>query len=1758
MGCHFPGKSNHSAAFWEFLNSDEDGVIPVPGDRWDWRKFTANQHPAEAGRSYLKEGGFLQHDIFGFDAAFFGISTREAETLDLQQRLLLEVAYQAIEDAGLCCSTDTAQAVGVFMGGFTLDNMVSRFSNLSRDSLESTDAMGSTMALLANRLSYSFNFNGPCLTLDTACSSSLVAVHLACESIRRGECAVALAGGVNVMLNAEASVMMSRGGFLSPTCRCHSFDSAADGYVRAEGAGVVVLKDYQQALADGDRIHALIRATGVCHDGKTAGMALPDSQAQQALMQSVCAQAGLEPGQLDYVEAHGTGTKAGDQAEIASIHNAYNSESAARAQPLVVGSVKSKFGHAEAAAGIAGLIKAVLVLKHGRVPAQLHFNQPSPDLKLEERGIVIPANADTCGGYTFTRAGINSFGYGGTNAHAIIEAADPRQQTNAVCDPAVSANLLRIVSLSARDKAALAALAGQAADLLEGVRDAAGLLDWAYSQTTRRARLSHALTVPFADREQMIRQLRAYSREGELSEGLFHRSAGQSFNAKGIVFVCTGMGPQWWGMGRSLYESSEAFRSAAQRCDAIFTRLAGWSILTEMLADEASSRMSKTEVAQPANAVLQIALAAVLEEAGVTPTVVVGHSVGEVTAAYLSGSLSLEDTICVAYHRSRLQQTLEGVGGMLAVGLSEAAMQPYLQDPAAAAVEIAAVNSPGSVTLAGPREALQQLDAQLADEQIFARMLQVEIPYHSSAMDPIRKDLRNALRGLQPQASRLPFVSTVTARVLDGEQLQAGYWWNNVRKPVRFQAAFEALLEDGYDCFVELGPHPVLRRSMQEIVQARGEEVCLVSTLLRTEAEVPRLQRALGELWQQGVDLPFGQYFAGGRVIDLPGYPFQRESLWRETTAILQDRAGRPDAHVFLQKEEVSTAEAWSVSLNRNYFPFLDDHVIQGTPLWPGAGFVESALALNLERNGGQAVTLSEISFQRMLPLNVSPSQQLITCMDADRRRWTVNSVDASDSNAWKVHAEGTLHEGLLIDVPPAVVPGSLYEAMEPLDAADYYRQLKDFGLEYGDCFRTIQRLYREGSTVVVELALDEGLLPEADRYQVHPALLDGAFQAFLLFANDAHAGTWIPVSVETLHFLQPVGARAVARVELSQFSTSKCQGSVTLYNDRGEPCLIVRGAVFRPLPAQSEQLLKDLYVTQLMPLKSAPMPVDAMAQGGWAVMVDGGAWAERLAALLAGQADVACHSLSDPSDWGDLAASAAQCIYIVDLQAADAIAEAIMGLVQCVQQAVRVGVPRLTLLTRGVYECTAGSAELNLANATATGLLSVLANEWPELELRLIDYQERLEDVGLTALLEELRSEIYANEICLAAQSRWHPVWTTAHDDFLQLPRTRRPLNPATETARLVPAHDQSLSGLCHVAEPRRQPAVDEVEIDVHCAGLNFKDLLKATGRIVPTATEDTFSGDTLGLECSGVVRHVGAAVDGLQVGDRVSAFSPEGCLGSRITVDAARVTRVDDAVSLEDAACVVPWVTAHYGLISQAHLAEGETVLVHSGAGGVGLAAIQVAHQAGAKVIASASSAAKRDYLLALGVFAVVDSSSLRFVEQVRACTHGKGVDVVLNALSGQALQQSFQLLSEGGRFIEIGKRDILENRALPMAVFNRNISFISVDLDRILKNDPGRIAGSVAYLWQGLRTGQLKALPAQAFPVAELSEAFKAMASRERIGRVNLAYDPEVALPVETVESVEVGADGCYLITGGRQGLGLAIAKEFASRGLGSLFW
>ncbi|VFM97882.1 MAG: Acyl transferase domain-containing protein [Candidatus Kentron sp. G] len=1168
MGCRFPGGASSPDRFWDLLVRGIDAIVDVPGDRWDERKYYS-PNPNRPGKMHARQAGFLQERIDEFDPLFFGISPREAEWLDPQQRLLLEVTYEALEDAGLSMETLRGSGTGVFIGGFALDNKVQKLSPIGRNDIDAQTPTSATMAMLANRISYIFDWQGPSITLDTACSSSLVAAHYACESLWNDTCALVVTGGSNVMFRPEYPIAMSKGGYLSTHSRCKAFDADALGYVRGEGAGAIVLKRLSRARADGDRIYALIRGAGVNQDGRTAGISLPNPKAQEALIRRVYRQANIEAGDVRLVEAHGTGTKAGDPAEIAAL-NAVLSEGRNAGEKVFVSSVKTNIGHLEAAAGVAGLIKTALCLQHNRAVPSLHFHRPNPEIDFEQTVLKVPTQVEALPDDGASYASINSFGYGGTNAHLVLQRhAEPKKapetpETIRLPDRPLSE---RFIVLSAQSENALQTLAGRYADFLS--HSQANLSDIAYSINCRRGHHTHRLSLAVASKEELAQKLRAYAGNRFLGPGMADGKCLGDIHPK-LVLVYTGMGPQWWAMGRELLSSSRLFRETAEECDAIFRRLAGWSILAAMEADEAASRMSETQVAQSANFVIQTGLTALWRAWGITPDAVVGHSVGEVGAVHAAGALSLEDAILVSYHRSRLQQTRAGLGTMLAVGLGEEealALIDGFDD-----ISIGAINSPSTVTLSGNRETLRAVAEVLEEQGTFHRFLQVELPYHSPIMDPLEEELKACLAPLSPRKEEVPIYSTALGTRLPGGQWDAGYWWRNVRQPVRFASAARQLMEDGFETFVQIGPHPVLTEAIRECAGDAGREVTSLPSLVRGQPEGEKLHESLGRLFAMGYSPDWRAISAPGKYIELPGYPWQRERYWQENERAREDRLGG-EGHPFLTANLRAPNPAWEVEINELYFPYLHDHRIQGATVWPGAAYVEAAFALHERLTGEAPCTLEGIEFHRMLVVDPDKIQRLRISWHEKSRTLTVHCAEDEDRPDWQLHASGTMLSRSTGARTTSIALESIRDQCRTVMTADcLYDRFAARGLDYGPHFRTIEAIHVGENRVLAKLWSHAGSADDTASYLLHPTLLDGAFQSMLAAVDDAEDTVMVPVSLERATLYRAAGHEIWSYVRITRKDAHSLKGDLSLLDVDGNILAEIQGLTCRATPRETRE----------------------------------------------------------------------------------------------------------------------------------------------------------------------------------------------------------------------------------------------------------------------------------------------------------------------------------------------------------------------------------------------------------------------------------------------------------------------------------------------------------------------------------------------------------------------------------------------------------
>ncbi len=869
IGCRFPGADGPSE-FWRLLCGGVDSIGEVPEDRWNGSSFY-DKDPTVPGKMSTRWGGFLK-EIDRFDASFFGISPREAVHMDPQQRLLLEVTWEALEDAGQVRESLSGKPVGVFIGISTYDygGMQLRNPNGIADGYLTT---GSALSIAANRISYFFDFRGPSMAIDTACSSSLVAAHLACQSLQSGESDLALAGGVNAILSPAITIGFSKLKAMAADGRCKAFDARADGFVRSEGAGVVVLKLLSRAIEDGDPIYAVIRSIAVNQDGRTNGLTAPNGLSQEDLVRRALAQGGVAPADVSYVEAHGTGTVLGDPIELNALGNVLR-EGRSAGSRCAVGSVKANVGHLEAAAGVAGLVKVALSLKHREIPPSIHFQEPNPFIAFDDLPLVVQEDLAPWPGPGPAYACVSSFGFGGTNACAVLQEAPAAEPANEI-EPVEGQNYL--LPLSASSPAALRARATSYRVLLQTRNAGARLRDISYTASRRRTHLDHRLAIVARGPADLVERVEAFER-GESRPGMSsgRRAAGRRPK---LAFVFSGHGTQWLGMGRALLSKERVFREELEACARVLSSEVSWSLLELLHSDESEAELGRVGVVQPAVFAIQVALAALWRHFGIEPDAVVGHSMGEVAAAHVAGSLTLEDAAKVICRRSQLLKRISGQGAMASVDLSADEARDVLNGYENR-VSIGAVNSRRATVLSGEPEALTEILKTLEGRGVGSRPVKTDVAFHGPQVDPLTASLLQELEGLRPRPASLPLYSTVTGSICQGSELDAAYWARNLREPVVFATAVRALSEDGHDVFVEVSPHPALLPAIQQ--ELNDPDVVLLASMKRGEDEQAVMLGSLGVLYTRGRPVAWERLCPEGRTVSLPSYPWQRERFWIE------------------------------------------------------------------------------------------------------------------------------------------------------------------------------------------------------------------------------------------------------------------------------------------------------------------------------------------------------------------------------------------------------------------------------------------------------------------------------------------------------------------------------------------------------------------------------------------------------------------------------------------------------------------------------------------------------------------------------------------------------------------------------------------------------------------------------------------------------------------------------------------------------------
>ncbi|TSC24493.1 type I polyketide synthase [Corallococcus sp. Z5C101001] len=1177
--CRLPGARDLDS-FWGLLRDKRDAIREVPADRWDIDAWY-DPDPDAPGKMSSRHGGFLER-VDGFDPQFFGITPREAVSLDPQQRLLLEVTWEALEHAGQAPSRLFKSQTGVFVGIGNSEYAQRLLGTQDASRIDAYLSTGNALSVAAGRLSYTLGLVGPCMAVDTACSSALVTVHLACQSLRSGECSLALAGGVNLLLSPQLFVNFSRARMLAPDGRCKPFDAAANGYVRSEGCVMVVLKRLSDALADGSPILALIRGSAVNQDGPSGGITVPSGPAQQAVIRGALESGGVDPSQVRFVETHGTGTSLGDPIEAGALGAVFGA-SHTRNRPLVIGSVKSNVGHLENAAGIAGLLKVVLALKHEALPPSLHFQRPSPHIPWEQ----LPLDVATellpwPSGQGRRLAGVSSFGFSGTNVHVVLEEAPSpdaipaRPVELSTGGEPTQERPAHLLPLSARTEPALRELARSYAAHL-GAHPDLPLADVCYSAGTGRSQFAHRLAITAATSAEAQEALSAFSEGREAASAV----AADGATPPKVAFLFTGQGSQYARMGRQLYDTEPAFRRTVDECEALLHPHLGAPLLPVLFAEGAeASRLDETRFTQPALFVLEYAMASLLRSWGIEPAFVMGHSVGEYAAACLAGVFSLEDGLKLIAARARLMQALPRDGAMVSVTASVQRVQSALR-AVADRVSVASLNGSDSTVISGHAESVRQVAFALQAEGVRVTPLNVSHAFHSPLMEPMLADFAQVARQVRYAAPRLGWVSNLTGALHPAAPPSPDDWVRQVREPVRFAAGMETLEKLGCDTFVEIGPRPTLLGLGRACLPDSRHH--WLPTLRQGQPEGPALLRAVGELYARGasVDWAAVESRAPRKRVTLPAYPFQRQRYWldlpEQPTHGAGPSTGGPALHPLLHRALRSPLVkeiGFESRLGTDTLPFMDDHRIHGIVVVPSASHVSMLVAATELAFGATSCTLRDVLFPQALALPDSGQRTVQVVLtpgaggEASFKLLSLRGDSLERDETFSVHTTGSL------SWPDRGAAGLLERASleevrarcgEEISGAGFYEVMGQHQARLGERFQVIQSLRRGNEEAVCELRLPSALGDVRD-HQLHPVLLDGCFQILGGMIPGGNEGTYVPFGLERFRFLaRPVGERfwCHARMRRGQQGTSVFL-DVRLLGEAGEEIAVIEGLQYQ------------------------------------------------------------------------------------------------------------------------------------------------------------------------------------------------------------------------------------------------------------------------------------------------------------------------------------------------------------------------------------------------------------------------------------------------------------------------------------------------------------------------------------------------------------------------------------------------------------------
>jgi myxalamid-type polyketide synthase MxaB len=1787
MAGRFPG-ADSIAQFWQNLC---EGIESIS---WfsDAEILASGVDPALLQHPHYVKASPILSDIERFDAEFFGYSAKEAEVIDPQQRLLLECAWQSLEDAGYNPFTYPG-AIGLYAGASMNTYLLNHvYPNRQRfdenDSLQvvTLSSMGGLQMTIGNdkdylttRVSYKLNLTGPSVNVQTACSTSLVAIHLATQSLLNGECDMALAGGVSVHTPQKVGHLYQEGLILSPDGHCRAFDARAQGTIFGSGVGLVVLKRLADAIEDGDQIYAVIKGSAIGNDGSTkVGYLAPSAEGQATVTATALSIAGIDPATVTYVEAHGTGTALGDPIEIAGLTQAFRLGTQ-QTQFCAIGSVKTNVGHLNIASGVVGFIKTVLALHHKKLPPSLHFETPNPQIDFANSPFYVNTVLSEWQAIEHPRrAGVNSLGIGGTNVHVVLEEFEgvgSRKREGA----------WQVLALSAKNEGALRQLATRYERFLM-MHSTVSLADLCFTANVGRSHFQYRLAV-VADSVQALRQQLSKWCAGQIPA----IAPGLAQSRPKIAFLFTGQGSQYLNMGRELYETQPVFRAAIDRCTTVLNAetdrqdAIGYSALIPH-----ASSLVETAFVQPALFAIEYALAVLWQSWGILPTVVMGHSLGEYVAACVAGVFSLEDGLKLVAARGRLMQALP-TGGMVSVLANSADVRATIA--AYQNVAVAAINGSEQTVISGPNEDLQAIVADLQAQNIQTRSLDVSHAFHSPMMRPMLAEFEQVARTVQYTSPQLDLISNVTGEKITEAIATPEYWVHHICQPVQFAASLNTLQTLGFDIAIECGPKPVLIGMARS--QFDSPSISWLPSLHPDRSDWQQLLQSLAHLYQRGLTIEWQQVYQGDSYqrLSLPTYPFQRQRYWLESLTpnpqsptihpLLGHRLPTALKSIVFQAHLCTTAPAW-----------LADHRVYGQAIVPATAYLDMALA------AGKSILKTDVFLEQVTirqALLLADAQvktlQFIIMRKENEAVFEIYSLATEEQpDDWILHASGKIIEfktnpALNHEALKSVLPELQQSFTETQSSETHYQRCQMQGLEYGAYFQGIKQLWRRDGEALGQVQLPSTLSLDHVNYQFHPALFDACLQVILAALPPViQSETYIPISLDRFYLHQSPTSTLWSHAQIRSIAnrSSSVIADVTIWDETGNRVAQVEGLTAQctrreaVLGTASSAWQDWLYGVEWQRIGNRELGIgswewradDRICSGTWLIFADTGGIAEKLQACLETQQQICVVvypgdsfqqtdrsffiNPAHPEEFQSLLSvvlrgaesdrplqGVVHLWSIVPNSEEDLLNETVqrscqsaLYLTQALINAKLSQPPRLWLITRGAQMIgTTNRPFSTLGQAPLWGLGRTIALEHPELHCTQVDLDPDSIDVAGLAY-EILDNNDYESQIAFRQGDRL--AARLVQHQFNSSHQSNSQNNSETDSLKLDITNRGTLDSLMWRSSPRRSPEAGEVEIQVHASGLNFRDVLNAL---------DLYPGaEQLGLECAGEIVAVGSDVTHFQVGDAVVAIA-SGSFSQYVTVDARLVALKPKLLSFAAAATIpTAFLTADYTLKQLAKLAPGDRILIHAAAGGVGLAAVQIAQQIGAEIFATASPS-KWTFLRSIGIKHVMNSRTLDFADTFMATTQGQGVDVVLNCLSDKFIPKSLSVLRANGRFVEIGKHGVWS--AAQVAQSRPDVSYFLVDLMQVAQQQPDGVRSSLHSLMHQFQAQHLHPLPLTSFSSGKAIEAFRTMQQAKHIGKMVIT-PPQ---PTQT-QSIQICQNGTYLITGGLGDLGLRVAQWLVNKG------